>query len=252
MIGILGGMGPQAGFDLASKITSLTPASCDQDHENVVVLSMPSEIEDRTAFLMGHSSINPADRLSELLSMFEALGVDVVAMACNTAHAPPFLTPLLDHVARHCPGLTLLNLIEETVNYVQRQFPAATRIGILGTRATFEFKLYEKALEKVNLVPVLPDESVREECIFPAIYDPAWGIKAGSNPVSGKARELVEKAVVHLANRGAEVVILGCTELPLAEVRRDALALGGPDGSETHTIELVDPAVAMALALLRF
>lgn len=235
-------MGPQAGFDLASKITAATSAKTDQDHHSVIVFSFPADMPDRTAFLLGRTGINPADALAKQLSTLADMNVDVAAIACNTAHAPPIFKQLKSAIENNGMRLQLLNLIEETVDYIRRIHPSIKRVGILGTRGTYQFRLYDIALERAGLNVILPDETVRNESVFRAVYDTGFGIKKYSNPVTEKAREHVEKAIVHLIEKKAEVVILGCTELPLA------FALVP---SKQQTL-LIDPAVAMAQALIRF
>ena len=59
IIGIVGGLGPQAGVDLANKIMDQTISNSDQGHISVVLLSMPSNVVDRTQFLLGKVSDNP-------------------------------------------------------------------------------------------------------------------------------------------------------------------------------------------------
>jgi aspartate racemase len=76
--------------------------------------------------------------------------------------------------------------------------------------------------------------------VHEAIFNRVYGIKAQSNPVSDEARKRVHRAVAHVRDAGAEAVILGCTELPLAI---------GAD--EFDDVALIDPMVALARALIR-
>ena len=72
-----------------------------------------------------------------------------------------------------------------------------------------------------------------------SIYDENHGIKSNSDPVSKKAREDLEKAIDLLANAGAEAIILGCTEIPLAI-----------KGTHHESIPLIDSTKVLARALL--
>ena len=239
IIGIVGGMGPQAGFDLAGRVTSQTPVASDQDHFSLIVLSFPSSVADRTAYLHGDAAENPAGAILAQLERLDELGACVAAIACNTAHAPPILDPILDGLRHRTPRLQLMHLIEETVSAVAADRPVNGRVGILGTPATFSLRLYEDALRGAGLDPVLPEPDIRARHVFPAIYDPQTGIKVRSEPVSAEAREHVRQALVHLADKGAECVILGCTELPLA----------APDAADSP-VPMVDPADVMARRLI--
>ena len=84
----------------------------------------------------------------------------------------------------------------------------------------------------------MPDDHIAEHAVHRAIYDPHFGIKAVSNPCTKEATELVLKGIKHVHERGAEAVILGCTELPLA-VPMDV------------AVTCIDPARALARALIR-
>ncbi|MCF8361688.1 MAG: hypothetical protein K9G70_03605 [Prolixibacteraceae bacterium] len=87
-IGIVGGMGPEAGIDLARLITEQTIAGCDQDHIPQVLFSLPEQINDRTEYLLKKSGPNPADSIARILITMESVGVKIAGLACNTAHAP--------------------------------------------------------------------------------------------------------------------------------------------------------------------
>ena len=90
MIGILGGMGPQAGVDLATKVISQTRAEKDQDHIPLMLIGDP-HVPDRTAFLFGRTDINPAHAMAKSVNMLIASGAQCVGIACNTAHSPPHI-----------------------------------------------------------------------------------------------------------------------------------------------------------------
>ena len=67
LLGILGGMGPQAGLDLAQKLIAATRADNDQDHVPFVLFSLPGSVADRTAYLLGVSGTNPAYAIADQL-----------------------------------------------------------------------------------------------------------------------------------------------------------------------------------------
>ncbi|MDA0377854.1 MAG: aspartate/glutamate racemase family protein, partial [Bacteroidetes bacterium] len=143
---------------------------------------------------------------------------------------------------RHALGhagarIRILHLIEETVAGIRSAHPDVRRIGVLGTRGTLLAGLYHDALEEAGFTPLSPSDPDR---LTAAIYDPSKGIKAVSSPVSDMARNDVEAAVNELAARGAEAVILGCTELPLAL-----------SGSHHRGVPLINPARMLARALIR-
>lgn len=238
LIGILGGMGPQAGLDQAQKLVAMTPAESDQDHLSFVLFSMPGKVADRTAFLLGQTDVNPAHAIADQLEQMATLGVAVAAMACNTAHAAPIFDVVLDQLQARGVHIRILHLVDETVAHLRREYPDIGRVGVLGTRGAHQFGLYERALADAGLEAIVPDPAFREELLHAAVYDPGFGIKATSGAVSAQARELVSSAITHVRERGAAAVILGCTELPLA--------MNEP---QYENIPVIDPARVVAARL---
>ncbi len=103
----------------------------------------------------------------------------------------------------------------------------------------YKTKLYSNVLEKAGISVILPDEVLQEE-VHNATYDPKYGIKAQSNPVTKFAKQIILDAINYLKNEGAEAIILGCTEIPLAVT----------DKKMGETI-LIDPTFILARALIR-
>jgi aspartate racemase len=159
------------------------------------------------------------------------MGVSVAVMACNTAHAGPIFDVALELLRTRGVKLRILHLIRETVTHISENHPDIQRVGILGTMGTYKTRLYDQALEDGGLEAVLPDPDVREHDIHAALYAPSSGIKTCPAGVSKEASMRIRKAIRHLQSNGAEAVILGCTELPLA-VKEDQV-----DG-----IPILDPA----------
>ena len=240
LIGILGGMGPQAGLDMADKIIALTRTECDQDHLPFVLLSFPATVPDRSAFLLGETETNPAYAIADQFETMAKLGVSVAVMACNTAHASPIFDVAVELLRKKGVNLRILHLVNETVSYIRERHVAARRIGILGTRGTYQARLYDRAVEAAGLEVILPDKNVRENNVHAALYSPIFGIKTHPDGVRKEARMHIEKAIAHVRSRGAEAIILGCTELPLA-IKADQI-----DG-----VPILDPARVMAEKLIR-
>ena len=239
LIGILGGMGPQAGLDMAEKLIAMTRAECDQDHLSFILFSLPECISDRTAFLLGKTDTNPAHAIAEQFEKMADIGVTIAVMACNTAHAGPIFDTALELLRAKGMKLRVLHLINETITYIKNRYPQIGRVGLLATQGTYKTRLYDQALETAGLQVVIPDEQVRVNEIHAALYGPSFGIKTCDGPVTVQAMDRVRSAIDHVIQLGAEAVILGCTELPLA-VKEDRI-----DG-----IPILDPAKIMAEKLV--
>ena len=240
VIGIIGGMGPYASLDLARKIFDQTDATKDQDHLPVAVLSFPDRIVDRSTFLFGKTEENPAYALAGVARHLQQVGAVVAGMPCNTAHAPPIFDLLLDELERTGHTIRILHMIRETARHIRSEMQGVQRVGVLSTLAVYRLRLYRSALEEAGLEAIIPDDDVQEEVVNRTIFDPSFGIKAHANPVTPRARQNLLDAIDHLVARGAEAVILGCTELPLAVTERTL------DG-----IHVVDPTEILARALIQ-
>jgi len=239
-IGIVGGVGPYAGIDIARKVFDSTIASSDHEHLDVVLFSAPSKIEDRTAFLLGKCPVNPAEGIISILKRMELMGVDIAAIACNTAHSPLIFDVVTKRLERSKSRIELVHMIREVALFIKEYYPEIKRVGVLATDGTVMAGVYDKVFGEEGLVVIYPDQAIQKEKVHRAIYDPSYGIKASSNPVTGAARMDIREAALHLAGKGAECVVLGCTELPLAFASDEGISL-----------PLVDANLALARALVK-
>ena len=215
-IGIVGGLGPFAGVDLVRKIIKWTKASKDQDHLPLMLHSFPGWIPDRSTFLLDRSKPNPGEVIGEVMAQLARNGATVIGMPCNTAHSPFILGVALEHL--HATGIEVkfVSIIESAVAHVSKICPQGGRIGLMGTLGTMQTRLYQDALEKAGHEPVILDES---GCalIQQAISDQTFGVKACSDPVTPKARQILLDAAHRLIDeKHVSAVVLGCTEIPIA------------------------------------
>ncbi len=251
-IGIVGGVGPYAGLDLAKKIFDNTEARHDQEHLDVLLVNSPRLIDDRTAYILAvrdgkvsadpaTDPANPGRGIVACIRKLAAAGAEVVGVPCNTAHAPLIFDVVEREVAAQLPGIRLLHLVRETVVAVCAFLPQGGTIGLLATPGTYASGVYQTYVEEVDLCGHYclfePDEEGKS-CIHDAIYDTSYGIKATSAPVTFRAIDSLTAEVWRLHERGANAIIMGCTEIPLA---LDCRAFPFP---------LIDPAVTFARALI--
>lgn len=215
-IGIVGGVGPYAGLDLNEKIFRLTRAKNDQEHLNVILFSFPSQIPDRTEFLSGEVDENPANGIARVLKNLEHAGVEIAGIPCNTAHSPKIWEAIENHLLVSNSKIYLVNMIQEVARFIKGLDTPVDKVGILGTDGTVKSDVYGQVLQKFGLQVVYPEEKIQQPLVHAAIYDPEYGIKAQSNPVTLRAKSELYDAVHSLVRGGADVVVLGCTEIPLA------------------------------------
>ena len=239
IIGIVGGLGPQAGVDLASKIIDQTLSSADQDHISVILISMPSIVIDRTQFLLGNVDENPGIAIAEIVETLERCGADVVGIPCNTAHSSPIFDMIKQDIAIRNSSVKLLNMVVETVNFVRQQYPNIKRVGVLSTTGAIKAQIYPSALASKGIQTILPSKDVQEKVLHPAIVDKEYGIKSCSNPVSARAKSDLYETAYNLVVDGAEMILSGCTEIPLALT-----------DAHINDVPIIDPGLILARALI--
>lgn len=221
-IGVVGGVGPAATVDFLDKIVSNTNSARDQDHVKILVEQNP-QIPDRTENLMGEGT-DPTIALYSTAKKLERGGADIIAIPCNTAHA------YVERIQRHL-DIPIVSILTETTQHIVSHYPNVRKVGILATNGTVGSGLYQTSLEQAGLEPVVPDEAF-QALVMESIYGPN-GVKAGHT--SGKCRQQLLQAVEHVLAKGADAVILGCTELPLI----------APNPQESNAIAL-DPTLILA------
>lgn len=197
IIGILGGMGPEATVELLRRLLAATPAECDQDHIHVLIDSNP-KIPDRTAAILKGGE-SPLPMMIEGARNLERAGAHFLVIPCNTAHY--WLSDLEKAVS-----IPIIDMIGETASLITAYRPPLRKIGLLATAGTLHTDLYQNALRKER-VEVLTPPTKEEHQIMNAIHR----IKAGDHTV----KDDVVAVAHHLMDEGAEGIILGCTELSL-------------------------------------
>ena len=214
MIGIVGGVGPLAGIDIAKKIIEETLGNKDQDHVPFLLSSQSHRIVDRTAFLLGKEKMNPGFAIAEIAMELEKSGANVIGIPCNTAHSPEIFNLIQKQLSDNGSQIKLLHMIHQTVEFIKTSFPAS-KIGVLCTTGTKNTHLYKNVIESNLLTCIEPNDELQTK-VHLAIYDETYGIKANSSPVTNRAHDSLVAAIQELKTQGAQVIILGCTELPLA------------------------------------
>lgn len=200
-LGVIGGLGPIATAYFLELVIKMTDVSCDQEHLEMIIYNKPST-PDRTSYIIGKSTVSPLKSLQEVGNQLELQGVDYIAIPCITAHY--FYEQLEKGI--HVP---IIHIIKETVKQLKES--GIKKVGIMATDGTIESGLFQKELEENGLVAIVPDKK-EQSYIMNIIYQ---DVKANRPPEMDK----FEAASRSLREKGAEVIILGCTELSL--IKRD-------------------------------
>ncbi len=196
-IGVVGGLGPLATVYFLERVVALTDVDTDQEHVNLVVMQHAST-PDRTAFVTGRSDESPLPTMLANALTLERLGVSAIVMPCNTAHY--FHAELSRAVSIPFPSI-----VDVSVDRARTRRPSLTRLGLLATDGTVASGMYAEACQEAGIACVVPDADVQAE-VMDVIY---CGVKAGAHV----DRERYDALLDHLRGKGAEAIVLGCTEL---------------------------------------
>ena len=201
LLGVLGGMGPIATAYFLELVIRMTDAIRDQEHLDMLVYSVPS-VPDRTGFILGKSAESPLPEMIRIGRALAQQGAERIAIPCVTAHY--FYRELEENIP-----VPIINGLTQTVEHLKEK--GIEQAGIMATDGTITAGLFRDALLTRGIRPVVPSPE-RQKDVMSLIYD---DIKANRPPrmeVFGRVRE-------ELISRGAQTIILGCTELSL--IKRD-------------------------------
>ena len=193
VIGIIGGMGPEATVDLMRRIIAKTPVSDDQDHIHLIVESNP-KIPSRIAHLIEGTGPDPTPELMRIAANLERAGADALAIPCNTAHA------YADSI-RRAVSIPLLDMVSLTVSEIAAT--GRTRVGLLASTAVHNTALYAKAFSAQGIATLLPS---RQEEVMALIK----GVKRGNT--GNQAQAALGRIALKMAEQ-ADVLLIGCSEL---------------------------------------
>lgn len=214
VLGVLGGMGPAATLDFLAKLQAATPVSREQDHLRVLVDINP-KVPDRNV-----DGSDPGPVLAAMASGLRASGAQVLAIACNTAHA------YAEDV--RASGLPLIDMLE-TAGLAARAQGAGV-VGVLGT--SLALGLYRDRFSQLGLEVVTLDD--HEQVEFMALL---YRIKRGD--VGQASRDAMAALAHRLINKGAQAVIAGCTEVPLV-LSQTELSTSFLDATQTLAVRCVE------------
>ena len=199
VIGILGGMGPEATVDLFYRIIRATPAQKDQDHPRTIIYSN-SKVPDRTAAILGDGP-SPVPEMLKAAKTLETAGADFIIIPCNTAHH--FIDELRDGV-----GIPILHMIEVSAQRVQEELPTVKRAGLIATTGTVKSGIYHRSFSNIGVEIITPDGKFQRDAMK-AIYE---RIKSGDLKGGG---EIIRDVAGNLLENCAQIVLCGCTEVSL-------------------------------------
>jgi aspartate racemase len=194
VVGIIGGMGPEATLDLMRRVLAKTPARDDQDHIHLIVESNP-KIPSRIAHLIEGTGADPTPELIRIAVNLQRAGAEALAIPCNTAHA-------YAHSIRRAVSIPLLDMVQLTVDQIASS-PRTARVGLLASSAVLATELYAKAFSAHGIAVVHPAGQDEVMSLIKAV-------KRGETGLAGQTA--LARIALELANQ-ADMLLIGCSEL---------------------------------------
>jgi aspartate racemase len=215
MIGILGGMGTQAGLDFCNKLAVLNRGKIDQEYPLFLLYNKsnipgrPESIGSQTKKL-SNKSTNKTSRekynkvLKSLLKgckLLEKNKCKFIVIPCNTAHY--WFEDLQNKI-----NIPIINMPKEVFKFTKKKCKKNSKVGLLATEGTLKTGVYKKFFEK-DYQLIEPSEKIQELSVNKAIKL----VKMGNVKAAAKA---IKPAIDSLIKMRCKKIILGCTELPIA------------------------------------
>ena len=194
VVGIIGGMGPEATLDLMRRVLAKTPAQGDQDHIHLIVESNP-KIPSRIAHLIDGTGADPTPELIRIARNLERAGAEALAIPCNTAHA-------YAHSIQRAVSIPLLDMVQLTIEKIAGSRRVA-RVGLLASSAVLATELYAKGFAGQGIALVHP---ARQDEVMSLIK----AVKGGET--GQQIQAALARIALDLANQ-ADMLLVGCSEL---------------------------------------
>ena len=217
-LGVIGGMGPLATVKFYDKVVLNTDAHNDNEHIDLVVLNH-STMPDRTRCIIEKKDLEFLNVIKKDLEILDNIGVDVVAIPCNTSHY------FYDEFSKYT-DLKIINMIEETILEIKRR--GVKQVAVFGTIGTLNSKVYDKYAQKYGIeVKELSTEDKN------SVMDIIYNIKETNN--------LENKEFIEILNKYCDkdtIGIIACTELSLLDICKSINTIDALDVLVNKSIEL--------------
>tara|TARA_B100001121_G_C18545444_1_gene552772 strand:+ start:144 stop:890 length:747 start_codon:yes stop_codon:yes gene_type:complete len=215
MIGILGGMGTQAGLDFCNKLAIQYRGKIDQDYPLFFLYNKsnipgrPESIGKITGALSNRfENLTSKKKYEKVLKSLidgckklKKAKCKFIVIPCNTAHY--WYEDLQKRI-----NIPIINMPKEVFDYTKKKCKKNSKIGLLATEGTLKTRVYDKIFDK-NYKLIFPTYKIQKQSVNKAIKD----VKMGNVK---KAAKSIQPAINYLIKKKCKKIILGCTELPIA------------------------------------
>ena len=215
MIGILGGMGTQAGLDFCNKLAMLNRGKIDQEYPLFILYNksdIPGRPESIGVQTKSFSTIPRNSRnkkkynkvlksLLEGCKSLEKSGCKFIVIPCNTAHY--WYEDLKKKIK-----VPIINMPKEVFIQTKKSCKKNSKIGLLATEGTLKTEIYDKIFKK-DYILIKPSNNLQGNSVNKAIKH----VKMGNIKLAEKT---IQPAIKYLIKQKCKKIILGCTEIPIA------------------------------------
>ncbi len=198
VVGVLGGMGPEATLLLQQRVMATVQANDDADHLPLII-DMNPQVPSRIAHLIEGTGPDPAPVIAKMAQRLEAAGATALAMPCNTAH---HYAPQIEASVQ----VPMLNMVDLAVDCAQQAVGNGAKVGVLASPAVLRAGVFEAAFARADFTAVWPQDADR---MLQAIRM----IKA-QGP-TGEALQILSDTANELARNEASLLFVACSEFSL-------------------------------------
>jgi len=224
IVGIIGGMGPEATVDLMNRVIKATSARDDIDHIRMLVDNNP-KVPSRIRALIEKNGESPLECLQDMARRLEGWGADFLAIPCNTAH-------YYHRDVQKAVHIPLLDMIDLSVNFMTARNPNLKTVALLASSAVFDLGLYDKrfADAEVELIAMHPDD---QDKVMSAIH------KIKTSSYGPEVVLIIQEVANKLAQQGAQAILVACTEISII------------GGQITPVVQIFDASQILAEAIVK-
>lgn len=198
IVGIIGGMGPEATVDLMQRLIKLTPALDDIDHIRCIVDNNPKVPSRIKAIIEGYGE-NPGPVMADMAQRLEKYGADFLVIPCNTAHH------YYDAV-KAVVDIPVFHIVKLVMDHIMAYHPQSKKIGMLASPAVRMTDLYKPFLDAMDMKDIWPEPEEQDQLLYI--------IKAVKKGNTGPdVQDAYSQIGLKLKRQGADLAIVGCTEL---------------------------------------
>jgi aspartate racemase len=227
IVGVIGGMGPEATVEFLRRLIAATPAADDSEHLHVLVDNNP-KIPSRIAALIEGTGEDPTPVLQSMARSLQSQGAGFLVIPCNTAHH--YLPAIADAVA-----IPVVDMVEQAIGRLRALPSRPARIAVLASPAVRMVGLYKARLEGSGFAALFPDAD--DEAL---LLDIIRAVKAGR--IDSGHRQNYAEISDRLIEAGADAFLVACTELSL---------LDAPTQAPLPIVDALDALVETTIGLAR-